>query len=164
MPERNISVFKTAQLDVVSDLTLLPRVLEWFTQFQADTEVPRSIWLQANIALTEGFTNAVRHAHNGLSSSTPIVLKAELSEGFFHFEIWDQGGPYDFDQAIVQIQNIISAPDFDPLVHEQHWGSVIFLNLIRQHHWHIDYSRQGASQNRLRATLRLPAGLPSEFL
>ena len=150
MPEQNTAISKIAHLDVTSDLTALPKVVDWFAQFQV-TSVPRAIWLQGNMALIEGFTNAVRHAHRSLSSSTPIVMQAVLLEDCLQFEIWDQGDPYNFDEAITQLQQTIEDPTFDPLLREKHWGSVIFLNLIRQHHWSIGYFRVGDSRNCLRA-------------
>ena len=107
------------------------------------------------MALIEGFTNAVRHAHRSLSPRTPIALTVEVSEDYFQFEIWDQGEAYDFEAAIALLQQTISDPDFDPLVREQHWGSVIFLNLICKHHWRIDYSRRGGAHNCLRAIVSL---------
>jgi serine/threonine-protein kinase RsbW len=144
------------QLEVVSDITVLSTVLEWFEPFQ-QVHLPQHIGLQGNLALAEGFTNAVQHAHRSLSPRTPIRLKAEVSKDFFQFEIWDQGAPYDFQGAIAQLQAALREPDFDPLVREKHWGSVIFLNLMNQHDWQMDYIRHGDAQNCFRAAVSFPA-------
>ena len=98
-----IMTVKSSQCRINSDLNKLPEVVTWFEQFK-DSSLPKEIWLQANMAIIEGFTNAVRHAHANLSSDTPVLVKADLSDQTFSFEIWDQGEFYDFDTALEKLE------------------------------------------------------------
>ena len=50
---------------------------------------------QLNLALAEGFTNAVRHAHADLPSETPIEIALVLQSQQIEIHIFDQGGPFD---------------------------------------------------------------------
>ena len=142
------------ELTVKSDLDLLPQVVTWFEQFNIPT-FPSQQWQQANLALIEGFTNAVRHAHGSQHAHVPLSLKASLSEELFWLEIWDQGAPYDFDRAMGALNQTLNAVDFDPLEREKKWGSVIFLRLVQKFHWQIQYSRYHESQNCFRAEVDL---------
>ncbi|MEM9135763.1 MAG: ATP-binding protein [Cyanobacteria bacterium P01_F01_bin.42] len=132
-----------AQLQIESDLERLPEVVAWFEQFKQSLLSPER-WQQANLALMEGFTNAVRHAHGPKLASAIIKVDARLDDDTFALEIWDHGPPYDFDAALVKLQTVLSAPDFDPLQRESQWGGVIFLRLIQRHGWRIQYVRHGA--------------------
>lgn len=49
------------------------------------------------LALVEGYSNAVRHAHKE-ESSLPIVVRLEIRQNMILLEIWDQGDGYDFSQ------------------------------------------------------------------
>jgi serine/threonine-protein kinase RsbW len=50
------------------------------------------------LALTEGFTNAVRHAHAELPTETAIEIDLALAKDRVEIRIWDQGGPFDPEQ------------------------------------------------------------------
>lgn len=150
-----MSVIKQKALTVESNLSQLPIVVEWFTQFKQSV-LPHERWLQANMALIEGFTNAVRHAHHSLRTAPPISLEAGLSSELFWFEIWDRGSPYNLDEALDHLQNQLKSPDFDPIAREKQWGSVIFLKLIHQYGWSIQYLRHADTMNCLRAQVILP--------
>ena len=41
--------------------------------------MPHKIWLQCQLALIEGFTNAIRHAHAGMAADTPIRIQVTVS-------------------------------------------------------------------------------------
>lgn len=58
--------------------------------------MPRQLWLQCQIALAEGFTNAVRHAHAHLPVTTPVVIEMAVSDRTIDLRIWDQGPGFDF--------------------------------------------------------------------
>jgi serine/threonine-protein kinase RsbW len=51
-----------------------------------------------SLALTEGFTNAVRHAHAEMPSDTAICIDLALTKDHVEIRIWDQGGPFDPEQ------------------------------------------------------------------
>ncbi|HEY9879528.1 MAG TPA: anti-sigma regulatory factor [Leptolyngbyaceae cyanobacterium] len=77
----------------------LKQVLTWFDQFQ-ETCVPHHIWLQCQLALIEGFTNALRHAHQGLPAETPIEIEVVLSPQAVDIRIWDQGPGFDLETVL----------------------------------------------------------------
>ncbi|MEC4805483.1 MAG: anti-sigma regulatory factor [Jaaginema sp. PMC 1079.18] len=95
-------------LQVASDLTALTQVLTWFEQAYTDN-IPKKEWLQCQLALAEGFTNAVRHAHRDLPSDTPIDLEVQLYPQQITIRIWDSGFPFDLEQHIA---NLSLKPDY----------------------------------------------------
>lgn len=87
------------QIIVASRLDVLVQVQRWFKDFcsPADAE---SAWVNAyvdrlTIALTEGFTNAVRHAHAELPPDTAIKIDLTLGNHALEIRILDQGQPFD---------------------------------------------------------------------
>ena len=85
-----------ASLQVSTDLNALVDVLSWFDQFQ-DSLLPYDVWLQCQLAIAEGFTNAVRHAHRNKSPDTPVDLEVEIHSDLLEIRIWDQGPGFDID-------------------------------------------------------------------
>jgi serine/threonine-protein kinase RsbW len=83
---------------VKTDLEALAQVLAWFDQFNHPT-LPRSVWLQCQLALAEGFTNAVRHAHRGKPIDTPIEIVVYLKPDCFELQVWDQGEEFDLNRV-----------------------------------------------------------------
>lgn len=99
-------IFFKEDLTVKSDLTLLNQVLSWFDElcfrnqsklsWLADKSDRQYIRLdEIKLALDEGFTNAVRHAHENLPSETPIEIQFTLWDDRLEIRIWDQGEPFD---------------------------------------------------------------------
>jgi serine/threonine-protein kinase RsbW len=132
---------QTASLKVNSDLDLMTAVAEWFEQFNHPPLDPR-LWQEGQIALIEGFTNAVRHAHQHLSPITPVEIAVELSSEALQISIWDRGATYDIELAFEQLSQLINNPDFDPLEREAQWGSIMLLKLRNEYGWQICYQRQ----------------------
>jgi serine/threonine-protein kinase RsbW len=117
-----------------SDLSAITQVLEWFERFR-QPPISQSAWLQGQIALVEGFTNAVRHAHAHLPSQTPIKLEAGLYCDRLEIRVWDQGSPFDLEKLLDRVEQ-----DYpDPLEHVEHWGGSLFRKLRDQHQWQIEY-------------------------
>lgn len=87
-----------ADLQVNTDLNALMDVLAWFDQFN-HPPIPFQIWLQCQLALAEGFTNAVRHAHHG-QADLPIDLEVIMFPERLEIRIWDQGEPFDLHQRL----------------------------------------------------------------
>ncbi len=77
-----------------STIEALDQVLAWFEQLRTP-DIDQVIWMQCQLALAEGFTNAVRHAHKHLPAETPIILEASLQAQALEFQIWDRGQPFD---------------------------------------------------------------------
>jgi serine/threonine-protein kinase RsbW len=90
------------RLVVPSHLAALNPIQAWFRQFCLQNE-ERYPWLahqcdRLNLALAEGFTNAVRHAHRGLPPETPIEIGLTLHEDWIEIRIWDHGRPFNPDE------------------------------------------------------------------
>jgi serine/threonine-protein kinase RsbW len=88
-------------LIVQSDLAVLTQVQEWFEQF-CSRYSSRLFWLRSqlyplSLALAEGFTNAVRHAHHELPKETAIEIDLVLWDDRIEIRIWDHGQPFDPD-------------------------------------------------------------------
>jgi serine/threonine-protein kinase RsbW len=127
------------ELSVQSDLKSLATVLNWFEQlkplFQNET-----LWLQCEIALAEGFTNAVRHAHRQRSRETPVKLQAKVLSDRLELCIWDQGSPFDL------INYLQSLPEKSSRDAEGGRG----LQLLRVIADALSYTRTDDNQNCLR--------------
>jgi serine/threonine-protein kinase RsbW len=135
------------RLQVVSNLEAMAKVLEWFEQFNR-TKIPHQTLLQAQTALIEGFTNAVRHAHCHLSSpETSIDLEVQISPEYLQIRIWDQGNPFDLEVALKNLVQEITHKDFNPLDHESQWGCIFFLKLRKDYGWTISYTRGSDGRN-----------------
>lgn len=89
--------FQKSSKQVKSDLTELEQVLSWFDELN-HSSIPRKVWLQCQLALAEGFTNAIRHAHKGLPTDVPIDIEVTLYPHYLEMRIWDQGPPFDLEQ------------------------------------------------------------------
>jgi serine/threonine-protein kinase RsbW len=86
-------------LIVTSELTVLLQVQQWFEQFCLQHK-PKLAWsdnqlYRLSLALAEGFTNAVRHAHHALPPETKIEIDLALWDDRLEIRIWDQGQPFD---------------------------------------------------------------------
>jgi serine/threonine-protein kinase RsbW len=84
---------------VDSDLKSLDTVLNYFEQLEL-AGVPKKDWLHCQLALAEGFTNAVRHAHRQLPPEIPIEIEIDLSPSQMELRIWDQGPVFDLEGFI----------------------------------------------------------------
>jgi serine/threonine-protein kinase RsbW len=93
---------------VASNLQALNQVLAWFEQTYA-ANVPKKDWLQCELALAEGFTNAIRHAHRGLPPETPIRIEVQLYASQMEIRIWDSGPPFDLEE---RIRTLSLKPDY----------------------------------------------------
>lgn len=97
--ETDLSYQQTSQIQTPTDPTALKSVLAWFDQFQT-APIPHSLWLQCQLALIEGFTNAVRHAHTRRPTTTPVVIEVSISSCTIDMRIWDQGPGFDLDAVL----------------------------------------------------------------
>jgi len=88
-------------ITVHSDLKFLNHVQKWFEQFCLQ-HLSQLSWSESqlyrlNLALAEGFTNAVRHAHHFLPPETTIDIDLALWVDRLEIRIWDQGKPFNPD-------------------------------------------------------------------
>lgn len=94
-----MEILKQTSLKVNSDLQALDQVLAVFDSLNQDW-IPRKDWLQSQLALAEGFTNAVRHAHHHCSEEVPIEVQMTLTPQSLLIQIWDYGSPFDLDHYL----------------------------------------------------------------
>lgn len=85
---------RKAQLQVHTGLSANDRVLSWFEDF-CNQEVPTTFRLQCELALAEGFTNAVRHAHREQPPDLPVDIEVSILPDRMEIRIWDSGPPFD---------------------------------------------------------------------
>lgn len=133
-------------LQVASDLDAMTTIVEWFDQFN-HIPINYQLWLEAQTAVIEGFTNVVRHAHRYLSPETPVEINVQISQEFFEVCIWDQGDVFDFELALENFHTEVSDRSFNPLDHEAHWGCIFLLKLRKEHGWTISYNRESGNRN-----------------
>ncbi len=146
LPQASESDRPLSQLAVHSDLDEIETVLRWFEQL-SDPAVPSELWMQAQLALVEGFTNAVRHAHADLDPPPPVQLSVQVSSQRFCLQILDQGAPFDFEAALATVEKAMEATGQDPLAREAHWGLVMVLKLRSAYGWTISHRRIGDGTN-----------------
>ncbi len=97
--ELHESYVQHISLQVNTDLNALTTVLEWFEQLK-DLSLPNEVWWKFQLALAEGFTNAVRHAHKNLPLETPVQLEIIVFNGRLELKVWDCGPYFDFDAKL----------------------------------------------------------------
>jgi serine/threonine-protein kinase RsbW len=90
------------RIEVQSDLQAVELVLLQFNNVY-NTTILQQDWLQCQLALVEGFTNAVRHAHKNLPPETPILIQITLDAEKMTIRIWDYGEPFDLENFIAKI-------------------------------------------------------------
>ena len=100
-PIRTLNKTQQDHLMVKSELKHLNQVQQWFERFCLQ-HLSRFDWLEPeryrlNLALAEGFTNAVRHAHHGLPPETTIDIDVTLWNDRLEIKIWDYGKPFNPD-------------------------------------------------------------------
>ena len=99
-----LSIVQQDHRTVKSDLKLLWQVQQWFEKF-CQRYLPQYGWSDSqlyrlNLALAEGFTNAVRHAHHSLPPETTIEIQVILWIDRLEIKIWDYGQPFNPDGII----------------------------------------------------------------
>ncbi|AFZ01817.1 ATP-binding protein [Calothrix sp. PCC 6303] len=132
-------LIRNSSLQVASDLDAMITVVEWFDQLNCSF-LPEQLWVEAQTALIEGFTNVVRHAHSHLSPQTPVDLEVQICHEYFQIRIWDQGDPFDLEAALEDLSQETGDQAFNPLNRDKHWGCIFFLKLQRDYHWTISYT------------------------
>ncbi len=90
---------KKIQMQTETDLKALEMVLQWYDQLQT-LPIPKGVWMECQLALAEGFTNAVRHVHKYLPSSTMIELEVKVFGDRLKMKIWDCGKLFDFQAQL----------------------------------------------------------------
>jgi serine/threonine-protein kinase RsbW len=97
----------TQHIHVSTNLGELARILEWFQSLE-QASVTDEDWMQCQIALAEGFTNVVTHAHREMPSETPIEIDIDFYVGQIEMRIWDRGPSFQIKE---RIQTEMPPPD-----------------------------------------------------
>lgn len=134
----NESLIKQSHLQVATDLKAVGDVLQWFEQF-VSPPWSEKFWWECKVALTEGFTNAVRHAHRHLPQSTPIDLELKAFVDRLEIRIWDRGEPFDW---LAKLQFLLQE-DCDPLEKEAGRGLIFMYQLTDE----LSYQRLPDQRN-----------------
>jgi len=100
----SVKFLQSGLIDVTTNLDDLNRVLLWFDEFD-HTLIPSLEWFQSKLALAEGFTNAVRHAHRGLLPDTPIEIQLNILSDCLEIRIWDRGSSFNLEAMIRCLPN-----------------------------------------------------------
>ncbi len=85
---------------VKSDLINLPYVLSKFETIKQPW-IANKDWLKCQLALAEGFTNTVRHAHCCHPSETLIDIDIKINFEQIVIKIWDYGKPWNLLEQIL---------------------------------------------------------------
>lgn len=125
-------------LQVNTDLNALSDVLNWF-EAVTNPRLPPSLSWQCQLALSEGFTNAVSHAHQNLPPTTPIDLEVSFVFNHLEIKIWDWGEPFDLKGIMTQAR----IEESQSINNERGRGLII----LRQAVDHIDYIRDEKGRN-----------------
>ncbi len=136
----NEKPLKQSCLHVETDLKAVTEVLQWFEEFTASL-LPQPLPSQCQLALVEGFTNAVRHAHQHLPKSTPIDLELKVFADCLEMRIWDWGPPFDFHAKLQEALN--HQDDCDPLEREGGRGLIFMHQLMDE----VSYERLSDDRN-----------------
>lgn len=103
------TLLQTIVLQVNTELIAVNQVLNWYKQLE-ELPIPRSVIWESKLALVEGFTNAVRHAHKNLPSETPIELEVKVFNERLEIRILDYGKPFDLEAKLSELREIEPEP------------------------------------------------------
>ncbi len=84
-----MAILDQYQFHVASDLTELDHVLAECSLINRHDRIPPHDWMQCQMAIAEGFTNAVRHAHGEKFKHCPVEIDLLLEDDRIDIRIWD---------------------------------------------------------------------------
>lgn len=96
--------------------------------------------MQAQTALVEGFTNAVRHAHAALQPPPPVRVRIRRDGADLLIEVEDAGPPFELRPAEPEEGR------------SSHWGLILLMRLQERYGWQVRYNPRPGGGNAL--TLR----------
>ncbi|MEL6438787.1 MAG: ATP-binding protein [Cyanobacteria bacterium J06621_8] len=131
-----LRILRSIRIEAPSDLKALDQVLCQFNQIYQNS-IPLRDWLQCRLALAEGFTNAVRHAHKNLPSDIPVKIEVLLKETGMEIKIWDYGSAFDLQAFIAETAK----------KHKDWLGSGRGIPILNKISSRLDYFRTEKQQN-----------------
>ena len=132
-----LTVLKKTLTTFPTDLKLLDDVLSWFDLLKPSS-VSLKYWLECKLALAEGFTNAVRHAHRGLPMDELIEIEVTLYTNQLEMRIYDCGPPFDLK---AHLNNLLEKKD------NQWAGGGRGLEILQKISDHLSYTRIDDNRN-----------------
>ncbi len=127
-----------SHLQVTTDLNAVTEVLQWFERF-ISPQLPDRFWEGCKLALVEGFTNVVRHAHHHLPKTTPIELELKVFAQGMEIRIWDRGKPFDLP---AKLKSLLEEGN-DPLEKENNRGLILMSKVTDE----LSYKRLSDHRN-----------------
>lgn len=134
---------------VKGNLQALDQLLHYFDRLYQPW-IPKKDWLQCQLAMAEGFTNAVRHAHKNLPPEIPIEVEIILTQQTVEMRIWDSGPYFDLDgflKGTTARNNQLS-------------GNGQGLVILQKIAAHLSYTRTNDDRNCLLIVKRFTAEMP----
>jgi serine/threonine-protein kinase RsbW len=135
-----------SRLQVKTDLEAITEVWQWFEQFTSPL-LPQLFWWECEVALTEGFTNVVRHAHQHLPQTTPIEIELKVFAQYLEMRIWDRGKPFDLQaklQSLCQEQSDALEQEQSDALEREGGRGLIFMHKLMDE---LDYLRGSDGRN-----------------
>jgi len=135
-----------SRLQVKTDLEAITEVWQWFEQFTSPL-LPQVFWWECEVALTEGFTNVVRHAHQHLPQTTPIEIELKVFAQYLEMRIWDRGKPFDLQaklQSLCQEQSDALEQEQSDALEREGGRGLIFMHKLMDE---LDYLRGSDGRN-----------------
>lgn len=129
-----------------SSIEEVPQLLEWFESARW-ASIPEDLWVQAQTALVEGFTNAVRHAHAALQPSPPVRVRLRRDGTDLLIELEDAGPPFELRAEEPEEGR------------SSHWGLILLQRLQQRYGWKIRYDALPAGGNILSLRHALDPGV-----
>lgn len=111
------SPLQKIRLQVKTELNAVNQVLQWFEQLE-QLPIPKRDFWECQLALVEGFTNAVRHAHKGMPLETPIEIEVIVFNKHLEMKVWDYGQPFDLKAKLREMLTSKSAVNNPITEHE----------------------------------------------
>lgn len=123
-----------SRLTLTTNLQELPSLLQWFEgslkRAIPESLPPQFLW-ECQLIMTEGFTNATRHAHHHRPASTPIEVEVSRSGHCLNIHIWDYGDPFDWEGKLA----LLKQEHRNPLEKESGRGLMFMEQLSRRVHY-----------------------------
>lgn len=141
---------KTAHLRVNTGLSDLDHILSWFAQLH-QSPIPTSLWIRCQLALAEGFTNAVRYAQKDLPPNTPIDIEVKMFPEHLEIRVWDHGPPFDFERKLKEVLNATTVD-----LYASGGRGLKLMNDIADH---LSYTRSADERNCLLIVKQYPSPL-----
>jgi serine/threonine-protein kinase RsbW len=144
-----LSVPIKSTFKVKGNLQALDQLLHYFDRLYQPW-IPKKDWLQCQLAMAEGFTNAVRHAHKNLPPEIPIEVEIILTQQTVEMRIWDSGPYFDLDGFLKRVT----------ARNDRLSGNGQGLIILQKIAAHLSYTRTNDDRNCLLIVKRFTAEMP----